>query len=334
MSGRHGTVKFDNGAVRKPHFEIGEGLLLDDGNVIVRTNDDGVITYWRCHVDTHFNSPFYAEVVVQDLHVNPEKSCKFCLTTTLTRTRITHNLNKLFRSLGNQRALPFPDGIEINQIRPHTECRRTSANKIPRRLERHAARRHQLDVRQRSLQRFQITRPANRARRKHLHEISARIPRLDHLRRRQRTRHHCDVQSPATGNRFNIERRTHNKLRPTRNARRRRLRIKHCPRANQRILPITIRDLFDELHRARHSHRDLEHGNPTLTNRIDRAHRFIRTRCAHHRYHTRVSDPCNRLGFTHPCNPWLSFTSQRAPSHPSSRARLPPTSPSSYHQAS
>src|SRR5215213_4713912 len=141
MSGRNGAVKFDNGAVRKPHFEIGEGLLLDDGNVIVRTDDDGVFTYWRCDVDTHFNSPFARKSLYkiykteQDLHGNPEKSCKSCLRTTLRRARFTHNLNKLFRSLGNQRALPFSDRIDINQIRPHTERRRTRANKIPRRLE-------------------------------------------------------------------------------------------------------------------------------------------------------------------------------------------------------
>src|SRR4029078_1978775 len=99
----------------------------------------------------------------------------------LITTRLAHNLNKLFRPLCNQRTLPFANRIDINEVSTNTEGRRTGTNKICGSLERDAASRHELDLRPRRLQGFQITRPPNRTRRKYFDEICAGIPRLDHL---------------------------------------------------------------------------------------------------------------------------------------------------------
>src|SRR6185369_7506371 len=112
---------------------------------IIRTNDDRVLTYWS--------------------HL-----------TTLRRTRLAHNLNKLFCPLGNQRTLPFADRLDIDEVSTDTERCGASTNKVCGSLERDAASRHELNLRQRRLQGFQITRPTNRARGKHLHKIRAGIP--------------------------------------------------------------------------------------------------------------------------------------------------------------
>src|ERR1700752_218795 len=73
-------------------------------------------------------------------------------------TRLAHYLQKLLRSLGTHRALPLTNRLDIDQIGSNPERRRTGTYKIARRLERPTARRYKLDLRQRSLQRFEITR--------------------------------------------------------------------------------------------------------------------------------------------------------------------------------
>src|SRR6185369_9335238 len=120
MSGRNGVAQFHECAVRQQDFEINEGLFFDDGNVIIRTNDDRVLAYWS--------------------HV-----------TTLRRARLAHNLNKLFRPLGNQRTLPFADRLDIDEVGANAERRGASTNKVGGSLERDAASRHELDLRQRRL---------------------------------------------------------------------------------------------------------------------------------------------------------------------------------------
>src|SRR5262249_29689798 len=115
-----------------------------------------------------------------------------------------HYLQKFPRSFSNHRALSLANSFQIDQICSNAKSRRTSAYEVCRSLERHTASGNELDLRQRCLQRFEITRTTNSARGKHLYEIGARIPRLDHLSRRQRARHHRDIEPPATLNRFEI----------------------------------------------------------------------------------------------------------------------------------
>src|SRR5262249_46086162 len=197
------------------------------------------------------------------------------------------------------RILPFTNRFEIDKIGSNSQSCRTGVYEICSSYKRHTARRNELDLRQWSLQRFEITRTTNSARREHLYEIGARIPRLDHLGRRQRTRHHRNVEPSTTRNRFEIQRRTHHEPRSTRNTSLRYFRIEHGSSTDKRIFSITLRHLLDYLDRARHSHRNLEHRDSTFTNRIDRAHGLVGTRRAHHRDHARVANLLDNFRFSH-----------------------------------
>src|SRR5215218_10571530 len=90
--------------------------------------------------------------------------------------RLTHDLDKLFRAFRNQRTLPLTNRVDITEVSTNTERRGAGTNKVCGSVERDAASRNELDLRQRRLQRLEVTGPTNRSRRKHLHKIRARIP--------------------------------------------------------------------------------------------------------------------------------------------------------------
>src|SRR5947209_8725934 len=62
-------------------------------------------------------------------------------------------------------------GITLDQIGADTDSERASANELADVVERYAAGRDELDLRQRCLQRFQIRGAAERIRRKDLHSV-------------------------------------------------------------------------------------------------------------------------------------------------------------------
>src|ERR1700682_697311 len=132
--------------------------------------------------------------------------------TLLAVPRLFDDFNKLLRSLGNPRILPFTQGTHVHQIASNTESLGSRLYECRRCLERHAACRNHFDLWQRRLEGLEVAGSAHRFRGKHLDKIGSGRPRRHDFGRGQRARQDGESLCIAKGNRLYIERRADNEL--------------------------------------------------------------------------------------------------------------------------
>src|SRR5436190_11993097 len=111
----------------------------------------------------------------------------------LRRAGCPDNLNISACRICNLFGLAGPNRLHVNQVSADPDCGRTGFDKAGGSLQADAAGRHQFDLRQRRLERFDITGAAHGAGRKYLDEVGAGIPSRNNFSGCQRARHDRDV---------------------------------------------------------------------------------------------------------------------------------------------
>ena len=136
-------------------------------------------------------------------------------------------------------------------------------------VERDAAGRHQLHLRQRPAHVLEVTR-AERRRRKHLDDVGAGLPRVENLGRREAAGHRRHVALVAGRDDVRPEHRADDELRAgVDHARRAVSASSDRAGAEQEPGRQRRRELRDQLDRARHRHRHLERADAPFGERVD-----------------------------------------------------------------
>ena len=163
------------------------------------------------------------------------------------------------------------DGLGVGQRRADADRDRSGANPVAGVVERDAAGRHQLDVRQRASNVLDVPGP-ERGGGKDLHDVSAGVPRVEDFRRAETARHHrrrlAAWQASITDRRKTG---LTTKLRARIDDASRGIGIGDRPRAEQKALRHLWREVGDQLHGARHGHGHFERGQAALGKRVDDA---------------------------------------------------------------
>ena len=178
---------------------------------------------------------------------------------------------------------PSSIALASSSADPDADRDRAGADPVAGVVERDAAGRHQLHLRQRPAHVLDELR-AERRRRKHLDDVGAALVRREDLGRREAAWHRRHVALVAGGDHLRLEHRADDERRAgidharARSPRRSRCRRRAGTRRQRR------RQLADQLDRARHGHRHLERAHAAFHQRVDDRAQLRRILQADHRH--------------------------------------------------